>query len=140
MPNSTIEDTGRANLSAKCLQSDLVQKCYPPLEHWVHVAGTEGIFALLTGLACWQSALTFERPQVDQGLSSTFLGMAQVRRYGLQRDGCEWWAADVDVLPYALVVDWVLSDSAMAAWDNNGQQVCLDRRTAFGFQRANQDP
>lgn len=66
--------------------------------------------------------------------------MAQVQRYGLQRDGYEWWAADVDVLPYALVVDWVLSDSAMAAWDNNGQQVCFDRRTAFGFQRANQDP
>lgn len=58
--------------------------------------------------------------------------MAQVQRYGLQRDGCEWWAADVDVLPYALVVDWVLSDSAMAAWDNNGQQVCSDRRSATG--------
>ena len=49
--------------------------------------------------------------------------MWQVQRYELQREGCDWWAAEIDVLPYALVVDWVLSDSALAAWDNNGQQV-----------------
>ncbi|CAL8472333.1 g11876 [Coccomyxa elongata] len=45
----------------------------------------------------------------------------EVERYGLQQ-GCEWWVAVMDILPYALVVDWVLSDSALASWDNNGQQ------------------
>ena len=30
----------------------------------------------------------------------------------------------MDVLPYALVLDFVFSDSALQAWDNNGQQVC----------------
>lgn len=46
-----------------------------------------------------------------------------MQRYGMHREGCEWWGAEIDVLPYALVIDWVLSDSALAAWDNNGQQV-----------------
>lgn len=50
-----------------------------------------------------------------------------MQQYGLQQ-GCEWWAAGIDILPYALVVDWVLSDSALAAWDNNGQQVQLNFR------------
>jgi hypothetical protein len=46
-----------------------------------------------------------------------------VQRYGLKREGCEWWAAAVEVLPYALVLDFVLSDSAGHSWDNNDRQV-----------------
>ena len=47
----------------------------------------------------------------------------QVSNHGL-REGCEWWGAELNVLPYALVLDFVFSDSALQAWDNNGQQVC----------------
>ena len=49
----------------------------------------------------------------------------QVSQHGL-REGCEWWGAELDVLPYALVLDFVFSDSALQAWDNNKQQVCSD--------------
>ncbi len=52
--------------------------------------------------------------------------VVQVDKFKLRKEGCEWWAAEVDVLPYGLVLDFVLSDSALQAWDNNGQQVrCL---------------
>ena len=53
------------------------------------------------------------------------LGEEQAAAYGLRQGdhGAEWWAAEVDVLPYALVVDFVFSDAALRAWDNNGQQV-----------------
>ena len=48
----------------------------------------------------------------------------QAQSYGLPTgDGCDWWAAEVEVLPYGVVLDFVLSDSAMRAWDNNGQQA-----------------
>ena len=49
----------------------------------------------------------------------------QVEKFGLRREGCDWWGAEVDVLPYGLVLDFVLSDSTLQAWDNNGQQVCF---------------
>lgn len=51
--NSAIEDSGRPDLSAKCLdaQSDRVKKCHPPLEHRVHVAGTFRPFLLF--LQAW---------------------------------------------------------------------------------------
>ena len=49
--------------------------------------------------------------------------MIQVDNFKLREEGCEWWAAEVDVLPYGLVLDFVLSDSFLQAWDNNGQQV-----------------
>ena len=46
--------------------------------------------------------------------------------YGLrQGNGCDWWATELDVLPYAVVIDFVFSDSALRAWDNNGQQVSM---------------
>jgi hypothetical protein len=53
------------------------------------------------------------------------LGEEQAAAYGLRQgdNGADWWAAEVDVLPYALVVDFVFSDAALRAWDNNGQQV-----------------
>lgn len=50
----------------------------------------------------------------------------QVQRYGLRRDRCEWWGAPVEVLPYALILDFVLSDSKGHNWDNNNRQVCTD--------------
>ncbi|KAK9804683.1 hypothetical protein WJX73_010729 [Symbiochloris irregularis] len=31
----------------------------------------------------------------------------------------DWWGADVDIAPEAVVVDWVLSDSNKRLWDNN---------------------
>lgn len=31
----------------------------------------------------------------------------------------DWWGAEVDIPPEAVVVDWVLSDSAKRLWDNN---------------------
>ena len=46
-----------------------------------------------------------------------------MEEFRLRREGCDWWGAEVDVLPYGLVLDFVLSDSALQAWDNNGQQV-----------------
>ena len=49
----------------------------------------------------------------------------QVEEFRLRREGCDWWGAEVDVLPYGLVLDFVFSDSALQAWDNNGQQVCF---------------
>lgn len=49
----------------------------------------------------------------------------QVDKFRLRKEGCDWWGAEVDVLPYGLVLDFVLSDSALQAWDNNGQQVCF---------------
>jgi hypothetical protein len=49
--------------------------------------------------------------------------VTQVDIYKLRKEGCEWWAAEVDVLPYGLVLDFVLSDSSMQAWDNNSQQA-----------------
>ncbi|CAK0787776.1 hypothetical protein CVIRNUC_010998 [Coccomyxa viridis] len=49
------------------------------------------------------------------------LSQKEVSEHGL-REGCEWWGAQLDVLPYALVLDFVFSDSALQAWDNNGQQ------------------
>ena len=39
--------------------------------------------------------------------------------------------AELDVLPYALVLDFVFSDSALQAWDNNGQQVCRGLKTGM---------
>ncbi len=49
---------------------------------------------------------------------------AELQRCGLPADGgCDWWAAEVDVLPYGVVLDFVFSDSALRAWDNNGQQA-----------------
>lgn len=46
-------------------------------------------------------------------------------------NGADWWAAELDVLPYAVVVDFVFSDAALRAWDNNGQQV---REPLLGFR------
>ena len=48
-----------------------------------------------------------------------------MNKLNLRREGCDWWEAKVDVLPYGLVLDFVFSDSALQAWDNNGQQVRL---------------
>ena len=49
--------------------------------------------------------------------------MTQMDMLKLRKEGCEWWAAEVDVLPYGLVLDFVLSDSSLQAWDNNSQQA-----------------
>ena len=57
-------------------------------------------------------------------LTGAAAGM-QVEKFGLRREGCDWWGAGVDVLPYGLVLDFVLSDSALQAWDNNSQQACF---------------
>lgn len=54
----------------------------------------------------------------------------------LRREGCDWWAAEMDVLPYALVLDFVLSDSALQAWDNSGQQVGLSLLSAHAQKPA----
>lgn len=59
--------------------------------------------------------------------------MPQVEKFGLRREGCDWWGAEVDVLPYGLVLDFVLSDSALQAWDNNNQQVCFYPRSDAAY-------
>ena len=49
---------------------------------------------------------------------------ADLQRFGLPADGgCDWWSTPVEVLPYGVVLDFVFSDSALRAWDNNGQQA-----------------
>ena len=48
--------------------------------------------------------------------------MLQKSQFNLPDYG-EWWGADIQVDAAACVLDFVLSDSAHRAWDNNGLKV-----------------
>ena len=50
------------------------------------------------------------------------MGNVQVSQHNLAHHG-DWWACTIDVLETAFVLDYVLSDTAKKAWDNNNQQV-----------------
>lgn len=68
------------------------------------------------------SIIVFYVTETNTMLRQYVMVILQVSQHNLVHHG-DWWSCTIDVLETAFVLDYVLSDSAKRAWDNNNQQV-----------------